>query len=187
MKLFTVFNMTMLSAVLFLGALGFAQDTRPAQEEAKPEAQEPAKPAQPEAARPERPENDKNAKQEEKQQPKEEQKEDKNAERHPEEHAAPANNEHTHPADARSGQRAHIPDEQFHAHFGREHTFRIGHPTVVEGQPRFQYGGYTFVMVDPWPVGWGYDDMVYVDYIDGVYYLIDPMHPGVQIVVNVIL
>jgi len=80
----------------------------------------------------------------------------------------------------------HIPDRDFHEHLGREHTFRIGHPTVVEGQPRFQYGGYWFVIAQPWPVGWSYEDAVYIDFIDGVYYVIDPVHPGVQIVVNVV-
>jgi hypothetical protein len=30
-------------------------------------------------------------------------------------------------------------------------------------------------------VGWGWDDDVYIDYIDGGYYLLDPFHPGVQV------
>ena len=80
-----------------------------------------------------------------------------------------------------------IPDDRFRANFGREHTFHIGRPVVVEGVPRFQYGGYWFVMVQPWPVGWAYTDVVYVDYIGGGYYLLSPVHPGVQISINVIL
>ena len=39
----------------------------------------------------------------------------------------------------------------------------------------------------PWPTGWGYSDPVYVDYIDGEYFLLSPVHPGVQIAINVIL
>jgi hypothetical protein len=80
-----------------------------------------------------------------------------------------------------------IPDAQFHAHFGREHTFRVGHPVIVEGHPRFQYGGYWFGFGEPWPVGWAYTDDVYVDFIDGQYYLIDPVHPGVRLVLNIVL
>jgi hypothetical protein len=80
-----------------------------------------------------------------------------------------------------------IPDDRFRANFGREHTFTIGHPVVVAGVPRFQYGGYWFVMVQPWPVGWAYTDVVYVDYIGGGYYLLSPVHPGVQISINVVL
>ncbi len=95
-------------------------------------------------------------------------------------------NEHTQAMQSHA-EAGRIPDDKFRAHFGVQHRFRIGHPTIVEGRPRFQYGGYSFVMVDPWPVGWAYTDLVYVDFIDGVYYLIDPVHPGVRIVVNVVL
>jgi cytoskeletal protein RodZ len=59
-----------------------------------------------------------------------------------------------------------IPDDRFHSNFGREHSFRIGQPTMVGGYSRFQYGGYWFGFVQPWPDGWYYTDDVYVDYID---------------------
>ena len=46
---------------------------------------------------------------------------------------------------------------------------------VVGGLPRFQYNGYWLVAVDPWPQQWGNDwydnDQVYVDYVDGGYYV----------------
>jgi glucan-binding YG repeat protein len=80
-----------------------------------------------------------------------------------------------------------IPDDRFRAHFGRDHGFRINRPVMVSGYPRFQYGGYWFGFVDPWPVGWYYTDQVYVDYINGGYYLLSPVHPGFQISINVIL
>jgi hypothetical protein len=80
-----------------------------------------------------------------------------------------------------------IPDDKFKAHFGREHTFHVGHPTVVEGHPRFQYGGYSFIIAQPWPTGWGYDDDVYVVDVNGVYYLVDVAHPGVQLELQVVL
>jgi len=80
-----------------------------------------------------------------------------------------------------------IPEERFRANFGRQHTFHVGHPVIVAGAPRFQYGGYWFVIVQPWPVGWAYTDEVYVDYINGGYFLLSPVHPGIQISINVIL
>ena len=40
-------------------------------------------------------------------------------------------------------------------------------------------------MLDPWPVGWLYTDNVYVDYINGGYFLCDPIHPGVNISINI--
>jgi hypothetical protein len=80
-----------------------------------------------------------------------------------------------------------IPDAQFHSHFGREHTFRVGHPVIVGGQSRFQFGGYWFGFGEAWPVGWAYTDDVYVDFIDGQYYLIDPVHPGVRLVLVVVV
>jgi hypothetical protein len=34
----------------------------------------------------------------------------------------------------------------------------INRPVIVENRPRFQYRGYWFEIVDPWPVGWAYTD-----------------------------
>jgi len=81
------------------------------------------------------------------------------------------------------GQR--IPEDRFHAHFGRDHHFRIGHPTFVAGRPRFQYSGYWFQLLSPWPAVWSYDDDCYIDYLDGEYWLFDPMHPGMRIEVEI--
>ena len=86
-----------------------------------------------------------------------------------------------------AGKTAHIPDEKFRANFGRQHTFVISRPVIVEGRPRFQYAGYWFEIVDPWPAEWAYTDDVYVDYIDGDYFLFDLLHPGVRVVVFVIM
>jgi hypothetical protein len=97
------------------------------------------------------------------------------------EQSAPQGN---HAAAAQHGQR--IPDEKFHASFGRQHTFRV-QTTVVEGQTRFQYGGYWFGLANPWPVGWAYTDDCYIDYINGEYVLIDLLHPGVEIPVIVVV
>ncbi|MFZ1203320.1 MAG: hypothetical protein WAN97_03335 [Candidatus Acidiferrales bacterium] len=77
-----------------------------------------------------------------------------------------------------------IPDARFRSNFGRGHEFRIGSPRLVDGYSRFQYGGYWFGFVQPWPVGWYYTDDVYVDYIDGQYYLCNPSYPGAQISIS---
>jgi hypothetical protein len=78
-----------------------------------------------------------------------------------------------------------IPDDRFRSSFGEGHTFVINEPVIVGGYSRFQYGGYWFGFVDPWPVGWYYTDYVYVDYIDGGYYLCNPDYPGVRIAISI--
>jgi hypothetical protein len=80
-----------------------------------------------------------------------------------------------------------ISDERFHSNFGREHHFRIGSPVLVGGYSRFQYGGYWFGFVEPWPVGWYYTDDVYIDYVDGGYYMYDPYYPGARFAISVVL
>jgi len=80
-----------------------------------------------------------------------------------------------------------IPDADFRSHFGRSHTFHVGHPQMVSGQYRFNYGGYWFSWTEAWPVGWGYDDEFYVDFIDGQYYLIDLAHPQVRLAIMLVL
>jgi hypothetical protein len=74
-----------------------------------------------------------------------------------------------------------IREEDYRSHFGREHAFRV----TRSDNRRFNYGGYWFVYNDPWPAGWSYSDDVYVDEIDGEYYLIDPVHPGIRLLIIV--
>ena len=84
-----------------------------------------------------------------------------------------------------------IPDERFRGYFGEGHGFRIyGLPfLVVGGYPRFQYDGYWFSMVDPWPEYWANDwydtDDVYVAYVDNGYYLFDRRYPTVGIAISI--
>src|ERR1700677_354352 len=75
---------------------------------------------------------------------------------------------------------ARIPDDRFRTNFGREHVFVISQPEMVGGYSRFQYGGFSFGFVQPWPVGWYYTGGVYVDYVDGGYYMYDPYYPGAR-------
>jgi hypothetical protein len=93
--------------------------------------------------------------------------------------------QHEQQAERAGGNHGRIPDDHFRANFGREHVFIINRPVIIEGQPRFQYGGYWFGFGQPWPGDWAYTDNVYVDYVDGGYYLYNPFHPGIRIVVIV--
>jgi hypothetical protein len=86
-----------------------------------------------------------------------------------------------------------IPDNRFRESFGPDHEFRIlGLPfLVVGGYPRFQYGGYWFSAVDPWPDSWAADwydtDDVYVVYVDNGYYLYNQRYPTVGIAISISL
>jgi hypothetical protein len=80
-----------------------------------------------------------------------------------------------------------IPDDRFRASFGSGHNFRIGSPVMVGGFSRFQYGGFWFGFVDPWPMGWYYTDNVYIDYVDGGYFLYDPYYPGARMSISVVI
>jgi hypothetical protein len=80
-----------------------------------------------------------------------------------------------------------IPDDKFRASFGRQHTFHVQRTQVVNtSQPVIVYGGYSFELVEAWPLDWGFDDDVYIDYVDDGYYLFDPLHPGIRIAVFVV-
>jgi hypothetical protein len=73
-----------------------------------------------------------------------------------------------------------IPQDRFGLYFGSQHFFRLGAlPAMYMGYPRFSYGGFSFLMVDPWPGDWAENwystDEVYVDYNDGYLPLQPPL------------
>lgn len=78
-----------------------------------------------------------------------------------------------------------ILDARFRASFGSGHTFHVNRSEFAGGSRRFQYGGYWFALVNPWPAAWLYTDSVYVDYMNGGYFLCDPVHPGVYLSINI--
>jgi flagellar motor protein MotB len=84
-----------------------------------------------------------------------------------------------------------IPQNHYTSYFGPTHAFRMySYPVVVVGGcPRFQYGGYYFNVVDPWPQYWSNDwyanDDVYVDYYGGGYYLHNRRYPRDRIAISV--
>jgi hypothetical protein len=77
--------------------------------------------------------------------------------------------------------------DYFRERWGADHRFYWHHcrwygPRFYVGS-RFYYSGVWFVIVDPVPDYWG-DGDVYIDDIDGVYYLVNPLYPQ-RIIVNV--
>jgi hypothetical protein len=193
MRVFRFLNIAILSVLLGSAAMLCAQDEKP--QEDHPPKQEETKPPKAEESKPE--EMGKPSKQEQKQEQKDEKKQEKEQSH---EKAMPEQQDHPgqpashmqgqeHPEQAQAapnGRGGHIPDDKFRAHFGRNHTFRAS-TVIVSGQPQFQYGGYSFELVDAWPVGWAYTDDCYIDYIDGEYFLFDLLHPGIQVAVIVVM
>ena len=171
MKLLGVISTAVLSLILGVAAPVFAQEQHEQEDQkAKPAAQEEKK-AQPE----------KSAKQEEKpaaQQEKNAKPEEKNAKQ--EQNSKPAaKNEQQHAAGNGGGR---IPADKFKANFGQQHSFRVTQADY--SNHRFQYGGYSFGFVDPWPSNWLYTQNVYVIEINGVYYLCNASFPGVNLVLS---
>ncbi len=166
-------------------------DSKP-QDEAKPNQQEPrhdagkSKPDEPRQgeAKPAEQREDKPARGEEKRD-QDNRSEDKSMKQQDNSHREQQSGDR---AQANSGRRGgHIPDDKFRSSFGRGHKFKVQRPTVVQGQPTFQYGGYSFLIVDAWPADWAYTDDVYIDYIDGEYFLFDLVHPDVRLAIVVVM
>ncbi len=85
----------------------------------------------------------------------------------------------------------YIPQSSFMLSFGIGHWFRMNsRPYMYMGYPRFAYGGYSFMLLDPWPYDWGdnwYDsDDLYIDYDNG-YYLHNRQYPGFGLAVTVVM
>jgi len=199
MKLVGIISTAVLSLTLGVAAPAYAQqEQRDQQEEqkAKP-AQQEEKKAQPAAKQEEKnaAQQNKNIKQEEKntqqqdknnksaeknaqQQAKNTKQEEKNAQQQHTQQAKPAQQERR--AGGNGGGR--IPDDRFKANFGREHSFRVSQADY--SSHRFRYGGYSFGFIDPWPSNWLYTQDVFVVEINGVYYLCNPMYPGVNIALS---
>jgi hypothetical protein len=147
--------------------------------ESRPQQEKPPKPEKPEASNPP------------KEQPKADQEEHRQGE-----HGQGEQGQRDHGDNAQKRQgsaaekSAHIPDTQFKAKFGHEHSFAanrvVTQTRVVPNQTQFAYGGYTFVFLDPWPAAWLFTDDCYIDYVDDQYFLFDPLHPEVRIALLVV-
>jgi outer membrane biosynthesis protein TonB len=203
MKLIGAISTAVLS--LILAAPAYAQQEQHDQEEAKKPAQDEKK-AQPEKSAKQddkgvqqeknvKPE-EKGAKQENNAKPEEKNAKQENNAKPEEKNAKQENNAKPEEKDAQQ-QRAQpeqraggnrggtIPADRYKANFGQGHTFRVTQGDY--NNHRFQYGGYSFGFVGEWPTNWLYTQNVYVIDIDGVYYLCNPMYPGVNIALEVTL
>lgn len=169
------------------------QNGKPARQEEKKVPEKSAKQEQRPVAQPA-----KNAKPEERNAPqhavqpaKNAKPEERNAPQHavqPEKNTKPGERnapQHAVQAQSKQARGGRIPDDRFKANFGRQHAFHVSQRDY--GNRRFQYGGYSFGFVDPWPSNWLYTQDVYVVEINGVYYLCNPMYPGVNIALNIVL
>jgi cytoskeletal protein RodZ len=214
MRLIGVISTAVLS--LILAAPAYAQEQHDQQEEqkAKPEEKkaQPEKSAKPQEEKKAQPE--KSAKPEEKssqQQGKTNQQEEKNAqqqnknnnkqeEKNVQQQNKNSQQEQKNAQEQQRGQEAkpgkqeqhaggngggRIPDDRYRANFGREHSFHVSQGDY--GNRRFEYGGYSFAFVGAWPSNWLYSQDVFVIEIDGVYYLCNPIYPGVNIALDVTL
>jgi hypothetical protein len=204
MKLRTLVSTAGLMILLSSAAIVCAQDehpdakppeprpeaTKPRQDEAKPPRQQEEKPPKQQEEKPPKQQEEKPPKQQEEKPPKHAQ-ERPNEERpnveKPNKQSERAEQQDHRGQQHAAGQGGHIPDDKFNSHFGREHRFVVNRVTVVEGQPRFQYSGYWFALVDAWPEDWAYTDDCYIDYIDGEYFLFDLLHPGIRVAVFVVM
>jgi hypothetical protein len=174
MKLVGIIGTAVLSLTLGAAAPVYAQEEHQqdehAQQEDKDKKVQQDKPAQQE---------EKHAQTEQKkaQQEKPAQQDEKHAqqEQKPQEKPA-AQHEQTQRAEGNHGR---IPDDRYKANFGREHTFRVNQGDF--NNHRFQYGGYWFGFAAPWPNNWLYTQDVFVVDIGGVYYLCNPVYPGVNV------
>jgi hypothetical protein len=172
MRLIGAISTAVLSLTLAVPAYAQQEQHEQQEEQKEKPAQEKEKKAQPE----------KPAKQEEKnaQENRNAKPEEKNASQEPK--RAPEAKPEKQEQHAAGGR---IPDDRYKANFGQEHSFRVSEGDYRNH--RFQYGGYWFGFVDPWPSNWLYTQNVYVIDIGGVYYLCNPAYPGVNVALNVTL
>ncbi len=177
MKLIGVISTAVLSLTLGVAAPAYAQ-----QEQHEQQDEQKAKPAQQEEKKtqPEKP-----AKQEEKVAQPQEKNTKEEGKPAQEQHAQQAKPEQQQQRAAGNGG-GRIPDDRFKANFGRQHTFRVSQAEYNGGR-RFQYGGYWFGFVDSWPSNWLYTQDVFVVEINGMYYLCNPMFPGINVALSVTL
>ena len=189
MKVIRITSAAILSLLLGIAASGYAEQEKQGEKQREPEKQaEPAKQAKPEQqakpakqAKPEQQhaQQQKQAKPEQQQQQHAQQQKQQDKNKQQQQHAQ-QQKQPVQQAGARGGGR--IPEDRYRANFGREHTFRVSQADY-RGR-RFHYGGYWFGFVDPWPSNWLYTQNVYVVDMNGVYYLCNPMYPGVNIALS---
>jgi hypothetical protein len=173
MRTIGAISTAVLALSLGVAAPAYAQQEQHEQQEEQKEKPAEQKEKKPQAEKPVKPE-EKSVTQEKNRKP-----EQKPEEKNVQQHAQPA---HPQRQEQHAGR---IPDDRYRANFGQAHTFRVSQGDYRNH--RFQYGGYWFGFAAPWPSNWLYTQNVFVVEIDGVYYLCNPMYPGVNVALNVTL
>ncbi len=183
MKALGITSTAILSVLLAVAAPAWAQEQHEQEQKDRP-AQQEEKKAQPEKSAKQAQKPAANQKTTAKPQERNAQQQNKNA-KPQEKNAKPEKNAQQHTMQAQPEKQAQhaggrrIPDDRFKANFGEQHRFRVSQGDYRNH--RFQYGGYSFGFVGAWPSNWLYTQNVYVIEINGVYYLCNPMYPGVNI------
>ena len=178
MKVIGITSTAILCLLLGIAAPGYAQHEQQGEKQREPEKQaQPERQAKPEQQHAQQQKQAEPAKQSKPEQQHAQQQ--KQQEQNKQQHAQQQKRQDQR-AGARGGGR--IPEDRYRANFGREHTFRVSQADY-RGR-RFHYGGYWFGLVDPWPSNWLYTQNVYVVDMNGVYYLCNPMYPGVNIALS---
>ena len=180
---------TMLALLMSLTVFGYAQeptqDPGAAAQETPKHQEVPPPPRQPEMTPPHGQQEAKPPKQQPEAKPPKTEKQEQEKPSH-EQHGTSGQQRQGRPA----GKSAHIPDPQFKANFGKQHSFTVNRvittTTVVPNQTRFVFAGYTFIFLDPWPAEWLLTDDCYVDFVDDEYFLFDVLHPGVRVALFVV-
>jgi flagellar motor protein MotB len=194
MKVIGITSTAILCLLLGIAAPGYAQHEQQGEKQREPEKQaqpeRQAKPEQQHAQQQKQAEPAKQSKPEQQHaQQQKQQEQNKQQQQHAQQQKQQEQNKQQHAQqqkrqDQRAGARGggRIPEDRYRANFGREHTFRVSQADY-RGR-RFHYGGYWFGFVDPWPSNWLYTQNVYVVDMNGVYYLCNPMYPGVNIALS---
>jgi hypothetical protein len=192
MKVLGIFTTLVLLLFLFNAAPGRAQEQdenkpdhpqaqRPRDNQKPPDMERQDQRQQEQEQRKEQKQDEKTSRQEQNSRPENQRPQEQRKGQH---NAEMDRNQHGHPAANRG---KHIPDNDFRAHFGRQHTFHVQRSQVINvSQPIIVFSGYSFELVDPWPAEWSFDDDCYIDEIDNNYFLFDEMHPGMQIAVFIV-
>ena len=185
MKRIGMISTAVLSLALGVAAPAFAQEQHDQQDEQKAKSGQEEKKAQPEKSA--KPEQQKDTKPEEKN-AQQQDKNNRNVEKPAEQQQQRAQQTQPGKQEQRAGGNGggRIPDDRFKANFGEQHRFHVSQADYSRDH-RFQYGGYWFGIENPWPSNWLYTQDVYVIEINGVYYLCNPMYPGVNILLSVTL
>lgn len=161
------------------------QEMKPAQQDAKPSQQDAPKAEQRKERKEDRQEQ--NSSREQEQQANRDKDESRKSQDQARKNQDEQSKRSEHAPVAGGNRGARIPENKFHDHFGRSHTFVVNRPVIIDNRPRFQYASYWFELVDPWPSDWTYTDECYIDYVDDGYYLFNPLHPGLRIAIFVVM